>query len=166
MPPYTVTTVCLGNICRSPMAEAVLRAAFADSGLADRVVVDSAGTAGWHEGAGADDRAMAELRRAGYPLRHRARQFQRGWFEHSDLVLAMDRANLRDLRELARAGGYDPSVVRLYRSFDPAAGEEPEVPDPYYGGQDGFTEVLRMLRAAAPGVVAHVRAELVPPVPR
>jgi protein-tyrosine phosphatase len=162
MRPYAVTVVCLGNICRSPMAQAVLQGAFEDAGLGDRVVVDSAGTAGWHEGRPADSRALAELQRAGYPSTHRAREFRRQWFEHVDLVLAMDRANLADLQALAQRGGYDPAVDRLYRSFDPDAGPDPEVTDPYYGGQEGFTEVLAMLQAACPGIVDHVSGQLGP----
>jgi protein-tyrosine phosphatase len=144
------------------MAEAVLQAHVRSAGLGELVVVDSAGTAGWHEGGPADARALAELRRAGYRLDHRARQFRPGWFEHTDLVLAMDRANLEDLRALARAGGHDVGKVRLLRSFDPAAGADAEVPDPYYGGQHGFAEVLSMVEAAAPGVLAHLSGELSP----
>ena len=154
---YRITAVCLGNICRSPMAEAVIRQKAADAGLADLVVVDSAGTAGWHQGDDADPRARRTLQQAGYPLRHRARQFSRDWLAFTDLVLAMDASNLADLRALARGSAGAEQRIRLLRSFDPQA-THAEVPDPYYGGDAGFLEVLRMIESAADGVVEHVRA--------
>ena len=156
---YRIMTVCLGNICRSPMAEAVLRSKIAESGLREQVSVESSGTAGWHRGDDADPRALATLERHGYPLRHSARQFRRTWFDAMDLVLAMDRSNYDDLLHLATSAGVTGSQVRLLRSFDPDATGD-EVPDPYYGGTDGFVEVLHMVEAAADGVVAHVHEEL------
>lgn len=161
-PDYRVMTVCLGNICRSPMAEAVLRRRIDEEGLADQVSVESAGTAGWHAGGNADPRARATLSAHGYDLDHRARQFDREWFEGVDLILAMDQSNHDDLTALARRHGVQSSHVRLMRSFDPDA-DHPEVPDPYYGGDDGFVAVLRMLEAASDGVIAHIRAELTAP---
>lgn len=157
-----VTAVCSGNICRSPMAEVVLRAALAAQGLGDRVLVDSAGTGSWHAGQGADPRALEILDRHGLDGRaHRARQFTAACFEDGpDLILAMDRGHLRTLRLLTD----DPSrgeTVRLMRSFDPqCAGlteDDPrlDVPDPYY--DDSFATVLMMIQQAVPGVVAHVR---------
>lgn len=98
---YRVCFVCTGNICRSPMAEAVFRAHVAEAGLAHRIAVDSAGTGGWHEGDGADPRAISVLEAAGYALDHRARQFQASWFERLDLVIALDAGHLRELRALA-----------------------------------------------------------------
>ncbi|MEU8267641.1 low molecular weight protein-tyrosine-phosphatase [Sphaerisporangium sp. NPDC049002] len=148
-----VCLVCMGNICRSPMAEVVLRRVLEDHGLADRVVVDSAGTGGWHAGLPMDERALATLSRHGYDgSLHRARQFQRAWFGDRDLVLAMDRDNLRELRRLTPRG----AEVRLFRSFDPDAPEGAEVPDPYYGGIDGFLDVLRMVEAASEGLAKHL----------
>ena len=157
---YRVCCVCMGNICRSPMAEAVLRRRLAAAGLDGLVVVDSAGTGDWHVGDDADPRARSALSTAGYPLVHSARVFDATWFAHRDLVLAMDRANLRALTRLAPDGDAR-SRLRLMRSFDPAAvaAGDVEVPDPYYGGADGFNEVLSMLERAADGVVDHVRAE-------
>lgn len=154
-------TVCLGNICRSPMAEAVLRRKIAASGLSERVSVESSGTAGWHRGDDADPRARDTLRQHGYPLRHSARQFQREWFAAMDLILAMDRSNYRDLTAMAARAGAATPHVRLLRSFDPAAADD-EVPDPYYGGPEGFVAVLRMVESASDGVVAHVREQLLP----
>lgn len=154
---YRITTVCLGNICRSPMAEAVLRVKIDEAGL--DAVVDSAGTAGWHEGDNADPRARRTLQRFGYPLSHSARQFRREWFDCTDLVLAMDEANYVDLRRLARGLDQAERRIHLLRSFDPDA-DGLEVPDPYYGSADGFVDVLRMIEPAADGVVEHVAAQL------
>jgi protein-tyrosine phosphatase len=156
---YRIMTVCLGNICRSPMAEAVLRRKIVEAGLAEQVSVESSGTAGWHRGDNADRRARDTLQRHGYPLQHSARQFQPDWFEAMDLILAMDRSNYDDLTVMAARVGVESSHVRLLRTFDPGAGEE-EVPDPYYGGTEGFLEVLRMVETASDGVVAHVQEQL------
>ena len=158
--PYVITCVCLGNICRSPMAEAVLRQRFSDAGLGDDVVVDSAGTGAWHVGNDADPRTLATLAAAGYDLSHAARKFEPEWLERSQLILAMDRDNHEALLALAERHDVPAEHVRLLRSFDPAAGPDAEVPDPYYGGRDGFTDVLHMIESAADGVVAHVRSEL------
>lgn len=147
----------MGNICRSPMAEVVLRQVLAGHGLAERVIVDSAGTGGWHVGDPMDARALQTLSEYGYDgSEHRARQFTRDWFDRYDLVLAMDRDNLSFLRRMARPG----TEVRLFRSFDPAAPEGGEVPDPYYGGPEGFVEVLELVEAAAEGVAKHIADEI------
>jgi Protein-tyrosine-phosphatase len=149
---FRVCLVCLGNICRSPMAEVVLREVLDRRGLSDVVTVDSAGTGGWHVGEPMDERAAAALAAAGYDgSRHRARQFDRRWFAERDLVLAMDRQNLSALRRLAPEG----ADVRLFRSFDPDAPQDAEVPDPYYGGPEGFARVLEMVEAAAEGVAEY-----------
>ncbi|TMR91093.1 low molecular weight protein-tyrosine-phosphatase [Nonomuraea basaltis] len=154
---YRVCLVCMGNICRSPMAEVVLRQALADRGLAGRVTVESAGTGGWHEGDPMDERALRILSDHGYDgSAHRARRFTRDWFDRYDLVLAMDRDNLVTLRRLAPSG----VEVRLFRSFDPAAPPDAEVPDPYYGGREGFEEVLALVESAAEGVAKHIADEV------
>ncbi|MFB9253097.1 low molecular weight protein-tyrosine-phosphatase [Sphaerisporangium melleum] len=148
-----VCLVCMGNICRSPMAEVVLRRVLDDHGLSGEVVVDSAGTGGWHAGMPMDERALSTLSSRGYDgSTHRARQFERAWFGERDLVLAMDGDNLRELRRLAPAS----ADLRLFRSFDPAAPAGAEVPDPYYGGIDGFLDVLTMVEAAAQGLAAYL----------
>jgi protein-tyrosine phosphatase len=137
--PYRVALVCLGNICRSPTADVVLNAYVDRAGLADRVEVTSAGTGDWHVGEPMDRRAAATLRDADFdPDRHRAQQFTGDWFDR-DLVLAMDAANLRDVRAL----GGEPDRVRMFRDFDPAG--PGDVPDPWGGGQQGFAEVLAMV---------------------
>jgi len=136
--------VCTGNICRSPTAEVVLAARLAESGLADRVTVESCGLGDWHVGDPMDPRSAATLTRAGYDAsRHRAQLLPPPWSTDSDgldLLLAMDAGHHRALL----AGGASPERVRLFRDFD---SENPgaDVPDPYYGGEDGFEEVLAMV---------------------
>ncbi|HEU5037570.1 MAG TPA: low molecular weight protein-tyrosine-phosphatase [Nocardioides sp.] len=141
---YRVALVCLGNICRSPMAHVVLEERLADAGLDGRTEVTSSGTGGWHVGHPMDRRAAATLAGAGYdPTRHRARQWSGN--DELDLVLAMDADNLADI-------GGRSDRVRLFRDFDPL---EPggEVPDPYYGGDSGFEEVLAMVERTATALV-------------
>jgi protein-tyrosine phosphatase len=145
-----VVFVCSGNICRSPIAEKVFAAELERAGLAEGVRVTSAGTGGWHVGDPADERAAAVLRAAGYPSDHRARQVDADTLG-ADLIVALDDTHRR---ALSRAGA---GRVRLLRSFDPAAPEWAEVPDPYYGGDAGFDEVLAMIRAAVPGMLDWVR---------
>ncbi|MEU2108202.1 low molecular weight protein-tyrosine-phosphatase [Streptomyces sp. NPDC019507] len=154
--PFSVCFVCTGNICRSPMAESVFRARVEDAGLDGLVVVDSAGTGGWHEGDGADPRTVDVLREHGYPSGHVARQFRPSWFARLDLVIALDEGHLRELRRLAPTAA-DAAKVRLLRSYDPAAGADLDVPDPYYGGTDGFEECLNMVESASEGLLAAVR---------
>jgi protein-tyrosine phosphatase len=150
---YAVALVCLGNICRSPMAHVVLEQRLADAGLDDRVSVTSSGTGGWHEGNPMDRRAAATLDAAGYdPSRHRARTFDAGWHDAHDLVLVMDADNLRDV-------GGPGERVRMFRDLDPV---DPgaEVPDPYYGGDAGFEEVLRMVERTSDALVAALHETL------
>jgi len=139
------------------MAEVVLRKVLDDRGLGGQVVVESAGTGGWHVGDPMDQRALEILSLRGYDgSAHRARQFTRDWFDRYDLVLAMDRDNLSNLQRIAPDG----AEVRLFRSFDPAAPEGAEVPDPYYGGREGFEEVLDLVESAAEGIAKHIAAEI------
>lgn len=153
MTPPTVLTVCLGNICRSPTAEAALREAASASGAA--LAVRSAGTGGWHVGAPPDPRQRAAAAAAGLEVDGAAAQLTADDLREADLVLVMDRSNLRDVRELARAAGVDDAHVQLLRAYDPAsvAADDLEVPDPYTGGPEGFAHVVRLCRAAAGGVV-------------
>ncbi|MEV4252447.1 low molecular weight protein-tyrosine-phosphatase [Spirillospora sp. NPDC049652] len=154
---YRVTFVCTGNICRSPIAEAVFRHHVDEEGL--DVEVDSSGTGGWHAGDAADSRTVAALRRAGYASAHIARQFERDWFDHYDLIIALDEGHLAELRGMA-PDGESAAKIRLLREFDPSAGNDLDVPDPYYGGRADFDHVLELVEAAMPGLLDEVRAGL------
>lgn len=167
--PYRVMTVCTGNICRSPMAEVVLRQRLADAGLGDVVEVDSTGVSDEEHGNPVDPRARAVLRQHGYPTGegHRARQVRASELAERDLVLPMTAAHARALRRLVDG---DPALtdrIRMLRTFDPAAPAEPgqpehvlDVDDPWYGPDSGFETTLAEIEAAADGIVAHVRAAL------
>lgn len=146
--------VCLGNICRSPTAEAVFRQRVHAAGLESRILIDSAGTGGWHAGAAPDARARHAARQRGYDLSSlRARQVCRDDFSRFDLILAMDRANLRDLQAMCPSGG--TAELDLYlRRYGIA---RDEVPDPYYGGEDGFEQVLDLLELAGNRLLAEIR---------
>lgn len=149
--PYRIAVVCLGNICRSPMADVVLNARVSAAGLDDRVEVDSYGTAGWHVTKPMDNRAAATLTGAGYDAtRHRARQFTREVTGH-DLVLAMDVSNHADLAAI----DVPAERLRLFRTFDPAPDDE-SVPDPYYGGDEGFDHVLGIVERASDAIVEQL----------
>lgn len=153
---YRICFVCTGNICRSPMAEVVCRAQLAERGLGERVSVDSAGTGDWHVGQPADPRTVAALSAAGYPGDHVARQFDAAWFDDRDLIVALDRGHERALRRLAPTPAA-AEKVRLLRGFDPDADTlDLDVPDPYYGEDDGFAECLRLVEAAMPGLLDTV----------
>lgn len=155
---YRVLCVCLGNICRSPTAEGVLVEVLARAGLDARVEVDSAGTSAAHVGEPVDARSARAAQARGYSLASRARQVVPGDFHRFDLIVAMDRSNLRALEQLR------PEAARarlaLFRDFDPRAEAGAEVPDPYYGGPSGFDEVLDMCERAAEGLLEHLRVEL------
>lgn len=162
-PPYRITVVCLGNICRSPMGEAVLRERIETAGLNGSVTVDSAGTGDWHLGHPADARARATVAAADYDLEgHISRQITPDWMADIDLLLAMDESNYADLERMVAAAGLpaeERPILRMFRSFDTELAHLPEphtalaVPDPYYGGAEGFTESLQMIEKAADGIV-------------
>jgi low molecular weight protein-tyrosine phosphatase len=173
--------VCLGNICRSPTAEGVMRALVRDAGLDEQIELDSAGLGSWHVGSPPDRRAAAAARVRGILLNGRARTVTRADFEDFDLLLAMDSSNLRELRRMA-PDEHTRAKVRLLREFDPASrangpeggarGDpdvrdrdlslpEPDldVPDPYYGATGGFEEVLELVQAACAGLLEDVLAK-------
>jgi protein-tyrosine phosphatase len=154
--PFRICFVCAGNICRSPIAAAVVRQLATEQGLDGEVEITSAGTGGWHVGEPADRRAAAVLDRAGYSPEHRARQITPGDLVEHDLVIALDGANERDLRRLARTEAERAKIRRL-RTFDPAAGVALDVPDPYYDDEAAFEHVLALVEAAAPGILATVQ---------
>jgi protein-tyrosine phosphatase len=146
-----VLFVCMGNICRSPTAEAVVRE-FAQRGAGLALEVDSAGTHGYHTGDAPDERSILAARRRGFDLALlRARVVEAADFERFDLVLAMDDAVLQRLREIAPARHAER--VQLFLDFAPGLGRR-DVPDPYYGGASGFEEVLDLVEEGARGLLA------------
>ncbi|GAA3907194.1 low molecular weight protein-tyrosine-phosphatase [Halomonas cibimaris] len=150
-----VLFVCLGNICRSPSAEGVFRRAVEQAGLALRITVDSCGIGDWHAGNPPDERAQAAARRRGIDISGlRARQLRREDFYAFDYILPMDYGNLRDIR--AMAPDAHGAHIELFLAF--AGIPQGEVPDPYYGGEQGFEEVLDMIEAASQGLVEHIQA--------
>ena len=149
--------VCMGNICRSPTAEGVMRRLLEDEGLTDRVEVESAGTGAWHTGEPPDERATLAAHRRGVTLAGAARQVRPEDFRRFDLLIAMDRSNLREL--LPHAPDEEAAEkVRLLREFDPGSSGDLDVPDPYYGGDRGFETVLDMVEAACRGLLDELRA--------
>jgi protein-tyrosine phosphatase len=152
--------VCLGNICRSPTAEGVMRHVVREEGLEDAIEIDSAGTGGWHVGSPPDERATEAARKRSIALEGAARQFSPDDFSRFDLILAMDDANKRDLLAMA-PGRKARKKVRLLREFDPDSAGAPDldVPDPYFGGPDGFDHVLDLVEAATRGLLAELRAD-------
>jgi protein-tyrosine phosphatase len=153
-----VLFVCLGNICRSPLAEGVFRQVVIESGLADRFEIDSAGTSDYHIGSSPDPRTAAVARRRGVALEHAARQVG-----HEDLlrfryVVVMDESNHGRVRSLAASIETDAEIL-LLRDFDPEANGERAVPDPYFGGPSGFEQVHDMVERACRGLLDHLRRE-------
>jgi protein-tyrosine phosphatase len=152
-----VLFVCLGNICRSPTAEGVLRAKLEQAGLAAQVEVDSAGTSDWHVGKPADSRTRQAAQRRGYDLSTlRGRQVQVADFAEFDLILAMDEHNLQDLQQLQPADG-KAELDLLLRRYQLAVDE---VPDPYYGGEYGFEQVLDLIEQACARLVSEIKEGL------
>ncbi len=150
-----VLFVCLGNICRSPTAEAVFRAVVAREAPGLEIEIDSAGTAGYHIGDPPDVRSQQAGLRRGYDLGLlRARRVEADDFERFDLILAMDRENLSELRGRAPESAH--GKIRLFLEFAPDSGTV-EVPDPYYGGPNGFEHVLDLVEAASSGLLSHIR---------
>ena len=160
----SVLFVCMGNICRSPTAEGVFRRKVREAGLEDRVIVDSAGTHGYHVGAPPDARSQETAARRGYDLsRLRARKFETEDCQRFDYVLAMDRGNYNRIVQTCRGAGgsaRDGSAnVRMFLEFAPYLRER-EVPDPYAGSDEGFEYVLDLIEAAADGLLEDVRQRL------
>jgi protein-tyrosine phosphatase len=147
----SVLFVCLGNICRSPMAEGVFRQVVADAGLSDRFRIDSSGTGNWHIGRPPDIRAQQALALRGIDIsQQRARQFSRDDFKAFDLIMAMDRSNYDRLRSLA-PDIYEPNV-HLFMKYAPEMGTC-EIPDPFFGGAEGFDYVLNLIEVASRGLL-------------
>jgi protein-tyrosine phosphatase len=151
-----IAMVCMGNICRSPIAEHVMRAKAADAGL--EVLVESAGTGGWHIGDAADPRTVTVLEDHGYTSSHQAQQFGPDWFDRFDYILVMDDENLKNVLSQTR----DPesiAKVRMLMEFDSTAQAGSIVPDPYYGVAADYLHVLDLVERACDGLVAHLKAQ-------
>ena len=154
--PIRVCFVCLGNICRSPTAEGIMLHLVEEAGLTARIAIDSAGTGGYHVGERADPRSRAEALRRGIELPSRARKFVAADFERFDYVVAMDRQNHTDMEELTAVPSH-LAKLHLLRAFDAASAHELDVPDPYYGGVNGFARVFDICRAGCEGLLAIIR---------
>jgi len=148
----SVLFICLGNICRSPLAEGIFQHLVEERGLSGRFLVDSAGTGGWHIGERPDPRSVQVAADHGIRLAGSARRLEPDDLRAFDHVIVMDRQNLRDVRNLQEIHGGD-GVIRLLREFDAEAGTETDVPDPYYGGPDGFERVYRMVLRSCEGLL-------------
>ncbi len=157
--PFRVLFVCLGNICRSPTAEGTMRALVREAGMEEQIELDSAGTGSWHVGSPPDERATAAAAGRGIALEGAARRVSAADFDDFNLMIAMDSANLSDLRDLA-SDDRQRAKVRLLREFDPgsAGTGDLDVPDPYYGAGDGFERVLDMVEASCRGLLAQIEA--------
>lgn len=148
-----VLFVCMGNICRSPMAEAVFQQKVHEAGLSDKIMVDSAGTHSYHVGEKAHDGTLAILRKKGIPYDGRARQFARRDLSDFDYILVMDKANLARIQPYL--GGESDAEVKLFLSY--VDQKDGEVPDPYYDGR--FAEVYELVDKASDALLAHIRAQ-------
>lgn len=156
----SVLFVCLGNICRSPLAEAIFLEMARSRGLLDRLEVDSAGTGHWHVGERADPRTLEVAQRYGIEVPSIGRQLTADEMERWDYILVMDRSNKRNVLAL----GAPPERVRLMRSFDPelqgASEKDMDVPDPYWGEGDGFERVYQMLLRACEGLLGEIESQM------
>ena len=158
MKKQSILFVCMGNICRSPTAEAVVRRAVKERGLADSITLDSAGTDAYHVGQTPDPRAQQAARGRGYDLSGiRARRISPQDFERFDLILAMDRAVLASLRRACPAEHSDR--VALFMNYAEQY-QEDDVPDPYYGGREGFEHVLDLIESACDGLILAVKTRV------
>ncbi len=153
--PTRILFVCLGNICRSPTAEAVMRGLVREAGLEDEIEVESAGTGDWHIGHPPDERSIAAASERGVEMTGTARQVDRADFEGFDLLIAMDRANRDDLRAMALDDEAE-AKVKVLRSY--GDGADLDVPDPYYGGEDGFAEVVEIVERSCKALLGELRA--------
>lgn len=156
-----VSFVCLGNICRSPLAQGVFEYLVQRQGLEGKIEITSAGTGNWHVGKPPDTRMQATAKQHGVVMKSRARQFAAGDFDHLDLILAMDRSNRDELKRLCPSPEARKKL-RLFRSFDPESNGDEDVPDPYYGGNEGFEQVFQIVHRTCPEILKYITTELIP----
>ena len=156
--PIEICFVCLGNICRSPLAEGVFQALVNQEGLEERIFIQSAGTGGWHVGSPPDPRMQETAKQKGIFMASVAQQFQAGDFKRFDWVIAMDRSNFESL-EFMCSPETAKKKLRLFRSFDPQANGEEDVPDPYYGRGDGFETVYQIINRTCPKILEFLKTQ-------
>lgn len=155
-----VLFVCLGNICRSPSADGILRKKLAEHGIADKVSVDSAGTGDWHIGKAPDERSQAAAVKRGYEISMlRARQVKAEDFDEFDYVLAMDHSNIENMQEFKPKGKVRTEPELFLKRFGTNT-KVIEVPDPYYGGEEGFENVLDLIEAACDNMVLEIKQKI------
>ena len=153
-----ISFVCLGNICRSPLAQGIFQDLVNREKLDQKIFVSSAGTGNWHIGSLPDERMCQTAKSKGIILSSRAQQFQSEDFNRFNLVLAMDHSNLSRLTEIAPSN-LPPDKLMLFRSFDPECNGDQDVPDPYYGGAKGFEVVFQMVKRTCPEILAHIKSQ-------
>ncbi len=156
---YQVCFVCLGNICRSPLAEGVFQSLVAREGLSQRIQISSAGVGHWHIGEPPDRRMQKTALEKGIRLTGQARQFQPSEFSQHNLILAMDQSNLSALQQICPGESRQREKLRLFRSFDPESNGNLDVPDPYYGGDRGFDLVFDIVRRTCPQILNHIKSD-------
>ena len=153
-----VLFVCLGNICRSPLAEAIFNQQLKEAGLDNTISCDSAGTGDWHVGEPPDPRTQAVARRYKVPLTHRGRQFDAADFDMYDYVIAMDQSNMRNIREQVPTAGPTPYQFFLMREFEDTPAPK-DVPDPYWGGEQGFDTMYHLLYQCCANLLTHLQQQ-------
>ena len=151
-----VLFVCLGNICRSPLAGGVFKEKVKEKGLIGHIKVDSAGTSGFHLGEDPDPRSCEIAKENGIELKHSGRQLVRDDFENYDYILAMDKSNYEDILNLKKHSGMSDSEVVMFRDFDNSQSGE-DIPDPYYGGKDGFEKVYQLIEESSENFLDYLK---------
>jgi len=156
---FKVMFVCLGNICRSPLAHAVFSEMLEKKGLKNDYLVESAGTSAYHQGEQADARMRETARAHGVEIDHKARQLQCSKLDEYDLILAMDRHNLEEILKLA-GNERQKNKVRLFREFDFESNSQKDVPDPYFGGRDGFETVFSIVERTVESLIEEIEEKM------
>jgi protein-tyrosine phosphatase len=150
--------VCMGNICRSPLAHAVFEDIVKKDEAENAFEIESSGTINYHVGELPDARMRETARRHGITMSHRARQFKKADLDDYDMILAMDKENLANIRKLARSRD-QLDKIQLFRNFDPQANDEAEVPDPYYGGEEGFENVFEIVTRTSQHLLTALKSQ-------